>query len=140
MLNRNNKNSGRRKLFNQKILALVGVVVIILISVPLAKNISQRYKIDQEIKELENEIAELESKNKNLNKAIDYLGSNQFIEEQARLQLGLKKQGEEAAVIKENKEAGFLINESGGSGDIGDLNNSDELNGNPQKWRRYFFE
>lgn len=127
-------------MFNQKILALAGVVVIILISVPLAKNISQRYRIDQEIKEMEREIAELESKNNGLSEAIRYLESNQFIEEQARLRLGLKKQGEEVAVIKENKEAGLLMNEAGGSGDIGDLNNSNELNSNPRKWRRYFFE
>ncbi|MBA3046869.1 septum formation initiator family protein [Patescibacteria group bacterium] len=140
MLNRNNKNSGGKILFNQKILALAGVVVIILISVPLAKNISQRYRIDQEIKEMEREIAELESKNNGLSEAIRYLESNQFIEEQARLRLGLKKQGEEVAVIKENKEAGLLMNEAGGSGDIGDLNNSNELNSNPRKWRRYFFE
>ena len=110
MLNRNNKNSGRRILFNSKLLALIGVVIIILISIPLAKKISQRYKIDQEIKEMEREISELESRNSGLSDAISYLESNEFVEEQARLKLGLKKQGEEVAVIKENQVAGeFLI-------------------------------
>lgn len=138
MLNRNNKNSGGKILFNQKFLALAGVVIIVLISIPLAKNISRRYEIDQEIKEMQREITELESKNSGLSGVISYLESDQFIEEQARLQLGLKKRGEEVAVIKESEGAGeFLINKEG---DLDGSINSNELISNAAKWWRYFFE
>ena len=133
-----NKNSGGRILFNQKFLVLAGVITIILISIPLAKNISQRYEIDQEIKEMEREIAELESRNRSLSGVISYLESDRFIEEQARLQMGLKKHGEEVAVIKENEGAGeFLMNEYGGSD--GNINSNGQIS-NPRKWWRYFFE
>ncbi len=125
-------------MFNQKFLVLAGVITIILISIPLAKNISQRYEIDQEIKEMESEIAELESRNRSLSGVISYLESDRFIEEQARLQMGLKKHGEEVAVIKESVGAGeFLINEEGGSD--GNINSNGPIS-NPRKWRRYFFE
>lgn len=88
-----------RIIFNPKFLTFLGLVVIILISFPIAKNVSQRYKVDKEISELKSEIGSIESKNTNLRKLIDYLGSEQYAEEQARLNFGLKKPGEEAAVI-----------------------------------------
>ena len=69
------KNIFLRIIYNPKFLALVGLIIIILISFPLAKNVSKRYKINQEIKDLELEIAEYELKNKDLKQLIKYLES-----------------------------------------------------------------
>jgi len=120
-------------LYNQKFLAFLGLVIIILISFPLARTVSQRYKIDQEVKSLGSEISELENTNQDFNKLISYLESDQFVEEQARLNLGLKKEGENLLVIKDSAE----LNKVSGTDGINSLNLKDLSN--PQKWLNYFF-
>lgn len=140
-------NTNRKKsfisriIYNQIFLAFLGLIIITLISIPLAKNISKRYKISKEVKELEQEIFKLESEGKNLKQLVKYLESDQFVEEQARLNLGLKKDGENVVVIKEkgriiNPETGEIIEVD----DISGLNfNQEEKLSNPKKWWKYFF-
>ena len=120
-------------LYNQKFLAFLGLVIIILISFPLAKIVSQRYKIDQEIKSLSLEISELENTSQDLNKLISYLDSDQFVEEQARLNLGLKKEGENVLIIKDPTD----LNKVPGADNNNNLNPKNLSN--PQKWFNYFF-
>jgi cell division protein FtsB len=150
------KNILVRIFFNPKFLALLGLMIIVSMSFPIAKNISQRHKIDNEIKELQEEIKLIENKNTELRKLIDYLSSEQYVEEQARLNFGLKKKGEEAAVIDlgdGNTDQGDV--ESSDSIQLSEEINSSEtifnipgLNkiqptkpiNNPQKWWEYFFE
>lgn len=136
MIYKRDKNIFKRILYNPKFLAFIGLSIIILISFPLSKNISKKYKIDQEIKELEREISDIEYKNNDFKKLIAYLESDQFVEEQARLNLGLKKHGEEAVIIKEKNETiNFEISELiKGKADSESLNYS-----NPRRWRNYFF-
>ena len=126
------KNLILRIIYNQKFLALVGLVLIILISIPLAKNISKRYEIDQEIKGLEKEINELNVNNNDLKKLITYLESDQFVEEQARLNLGLKKEGENVIIIKGNSQAGSINNNTA----LDDDKNISNL----KRWWNYFFK
>ncbi len=138
-----------RLIFSPKILALLGLAVIVLLSFPIAKNASKRYAVNNEIKELEKEIKSIEERNIKLNQLIDYLGSNQYLEEQARLNFGLKKQGEEAVVIDAGQERATATetNNSENISDKGIFNipgigrepSVKPLN-NPQKWRRYFFK
>lgn len=124
------KNNFIEKVFyNKKFVAFIGFIFILAISFPLAKQISKRYYIDEEIKELENEISSLESQNGNLKDFISYLESDSFIEEQARLNLGLKKEGEKVVVIKEAeiKENLILTEEN------------EKRTSNPARWWKYFF-
>ncbi|MCK4553355.1 septum formation initiator family protein [Candidatus Parcubacteria bacterium] len=142
MIKNSKKNFITRILFNSKTFALLGLIIIILISIPLAKKVSQRYKIDQEIKDLEAEIADLENKNVNLGEFINYLESDQFIEEQARLQFGLKKEGEEVAVIKNEDMEQKQVEAGGGTifNVVGSGKNQlTKTMNNPWRWWRYFF-
>lgn len=120
---------------NQKFLALIGLAVLVLISFPIAKNISQKYAVDKEIEDLQNEIAEIEGQNKDLRGLIDYLESDQFVEEQARLNLGLKKEGEDVVVLKEEVVDNFYnvhFGENEADLELANLSN-------PERWWRYFF-
>ncbi len=132
-----------RLLFNQVSLALVGLLVIILVSIPLGRKVSQKYRINKEIKELQNEINVLENKNSSLEKIVNYLESDQFVEEQARLNLGLKKPGEEVVIIKPNNNQ----NSSAKQQTLNSLYKISGLEkqapkssqeGNPKKWFKYF--
>lgn len=94
-----------KRFFSQFFITLLGAAVLVSVCFPLAKNMSQRYKIDNDVKQLQDEINAIEGKNNNLKKMINYLGSDQFAEEQARLKLGLKKPGEEVVAVKGVEEA-----------------------------------
>lgn len=99
------KNIFTRLIFHPKIIFILGLTILILITLPLARVVSHRYEINKEIRELEDEIENIENKNANITKVIEFLKSNQFVEKEARLKLGLKKEGEEVAIIKNTDEA-----------------------------------
>lgn len=145
----NRKKSFLARFFlNQKMLALLGLVILIFISVPLAKNRAQRREIKKEINDIEQEINRVENKNNELRKLIDYFESGEFLEEQARLNFGLKKSGEEAVVIKDNSltSTGAIISSRLEDQQIFSMpgSNADKkkvLNRetNISRWRAYFF-
>lgn len=163
------KNILSRILFNAKILTFLGLAIIVLISFPIAKNVSQRHSVNKEIRELEKEIKLVENKNTQLQKLINYLSSDQYVEEQARLNFGLKKGGERAVVIdtsnipiapvggEQSENASGKIFQSmenlslAGNKKENNLTKSiynipglanverEKTINNPEKWRRYFF-
>lgn len=144
MIQRGKKNSFKKIFFNQKFLALVGLIVIILISFPFAKNAVKRYKINQEINGLKKEIADLQNKGVDLKNFVSSLESDQFVEEYARLNLNLKKPGEEKTVIKTDILGLDLASSSGGDSifDIPGRGKEEPIPepSNPKKWLNYFFK
>ncbi len=123
-------NSFLTSLFsNQRFLAIIGLVFLVLIIFPLARTYSQKRAVEKEITDVKKQISEFESTNKDLKDMIDYLNSDQSLEEEARLNLNLKKSGEQVVVINdvENK----LITSS----IVAPAKNKNNL----AKWRDYFF-
>ena len=141
-MNRRKNNYLEKIFFNQKFLTLLGLVVIILISFPFAKNTLKQYRINKEISELKQEILDLQNKNGDLKNFVSYLESDQFAEEQARLNLGLKSPGEELTVIK-NAAADISAGTSSGA-TIFNIPGYEKAGpeikkSNPRKWLNYFF-
>jgi len=142
MIRRKN-NYFEKIFFNQKFLTLIGLAVIILIGFPFIKNTLKQYRIDKEINELKKEIFELQNKNVDLKNFVSYLESDQFAEEQARLNLGLKKPGEELTVIK-TATGDTLAGTSSGSS-IFNIPGYEKIEPEvkvttPRKWLNYFFK
>ncbi|HRH33230.1 MAG TPA: septum formation initiator family protein [bacterium] len=79
-------------------LLLIGLLV--LLSFPLSKNWRQKRSIEREIAGLESQVKDMEGKNSNLKNVLDYMQSDQFVEEQARTKLNYKKPGESVVVIE----------------------------------------
>lgn len=128
--------------FKQKFLTLLGLAAIILVSFPLARNTVKQYRIDKEIGELKKEIDALQNKNADLKNFVSYLESDQFAEEQARLNLGLKKPGEELMVIK--PAAGASPAGASPGATIFNIPGYEKIRpevepSNPRKWLNYFF-
>lgn len=140
------KNLLKKFFLSQIFITVLGLIVIFLISFPLAKKVSKQYKVNKEIEDLKNEIAEVESKNSDLKKLLTYLDSDQYVEEQAREKLNYKKEGEEVVVIKNNlEEKTQLKNSSLESENVYNVKkiNNTSLNKkqyNYQKWLKYFFK
>ena len=142
MLNKKNINFNKT-ILNHKFITIVGLIIILLIVIPLVKNIRQRNKINNEIKSLEDDIKELGNDNYELRGLIDYLESDQFVEAQERLNLGLKNQGEKVIVVEDSRDvSGNIDTTSDSMIKIPWLkkNISRDNITNTQKWLVYFFE
>ena len=125
------ENFFHKIIFNNIFLSIIGLIVIVAISIPLAKNVSKQYEINNEIQNLKNEISDIEKKNSSLKDIIVYLESDQFAEEQARINLNYKKVGESLYVITdENKSENIKLSL--------ELNKNKKTN-NPIKWLNHFF-
>lgn len=133
MFNRK-KNLFQRFFLNQYLVLIMVFILLILISIPLARNVSKKYEIDSEVKDLEEEIISLQKKNLEMEKLIKDYDSSDFVEGIARLNLGLKREGEEVLVIKKDNENDIVAisNDIKFAGDI-------EEN-NPKKWLKHFLK
>lgn len=132
------KSLFKRILSNQFILSIIGLIIIILISFPLAKNVSKQYKVNKEIESLKTEINGLQNKNSQLKNLISYIQSDQFIDESARKNLNYKKAGENVVIINnvetaEKKDDGLAVNNSQNE-------TSAMIENNADKWVKYFFK
>ncbi len=63
------------------------------------KEWNRNRELDAEIKKLETAAKEVEAKNLDILNLAKYLDTEQFLEEQARTKLGMKKSGEQAVVV-----------------------------------------
>ncbi len=88
--------------FKSQLLLCIGLLVILgLLIVPMVNNLKKRSALDKEIQQLKTEVTRGEAQTGDFKKMIEYLDSTQFVEEQARLNLNLKKQGENVVSIKD---------------------------------------
>lgn len=122
-----------RIFFNTKVITLIGVIALVLISIPLKRNLEKRFLVNKEIEGLRLEIEALEEENLDLSQMMEYLESDQFQEEQARLNFGLRKEGENVAVIQLGSEIAAATTTP-----IDKQKNKINSLPNPQKWKKYF--
>jgi len=114
---------------SQLLVFLIGLVLLAIILIPLLKNYAKQRAIANEIKGIQQEIKDFESKNQDLSEALTYLQSNDSLEEQARLNLGLKKPGERVIVIQSSDSTSTAA-----------ASPSSNLSNNWSKWWHYFFD
>ena len=113
---------------NQRFLAVIGLIFLVLIIFPLARTYSQKKVIEKQISDEQKQISDFESANQDLKEMITYLNSDQSLEEEARLNLNLKKSGEQVVVI----------NDGSGQASTTSLI-APSKKSNLAKWRDYFF-
>ncbi len=128
---RKEENFFYRLIVNQRFLAMIGLIILVLITLPLAKNYSQKKIIEQELADLEANISKFENEAVELQEMIKYLESEQSLETQARLNLNLKRPEEDVIVIEKN----IASNTSNGLA----TDTEDEQN-NLYKWLDYFLK
>lgn len=93
----------QRFIMSQRFLAIVFVVMMVAISFPLIRSVSQRKMIEQEIADMKKDNEAYRNKSQELKEMIDYLQSDISLEEQARLNLGLKRPNEDVIVVNRQK-------------------------------------
>ncbi|MFH1509025.1 MAG: septum formation initiator family protein [bacterium] len=129
--NLNSKNLWYRIIRSRFLLPLL-LVALIFVGISLGKEILRKYRIDNEIKNLEADIQELEHRNQELSNLLDYLQTDSYKEIQAREQLGLQKEGETAITIQSDLETPPEIASF-------EVEVREEIP-NPLRWWNYFFD
>lgn len=99
----NKKSFFYRLIFSKFFLILASLLLLFLVAT-LVKKMAQDYGIEREVEELKSEIAELERQSNEFTELVDYLNSEQFLEEEARMKLGFGKPGESVIVINNEEE------------------------------------
>lgn len=130
--NQRQNNAGGVK---NKVLLSVLIIILIFIAFTFIQGWRRTSQVDQEIAGLGQEINTLEQDNLEFQELIEYFNSDAYIEEKARLDLGLKKDGENVVVVNTNEEVD-QIEEPSLSEYI--TQNTEETN--LQRWWSLFFK
>ncbi|MCX6745390.1 MAG: septum formation initiator family protein [Candidatus Parcubacteria bacterium] len=109
---------------------LIGCLVIFFVILfGLAKGTIKNHQVSGEIKDLEDQIQSLSRQNQEFSQLIEFLKSDAYVEQEAKLKLGLKKTGENLVVIPQ-PATNLLASK----------NEVDKGLFNPVKWWAYFFK
>ncbi len=122
---------GKFKTLRKIVLTLVVLVALFLIAGPYLRNYHKKQELEKEMAKVKSKIEQYERSNEELRDFLNYLSSDQAIEERARLDFGLQKEGEKVVVIQRDFSREEYINNSFEENEI-------ELS-NPRKWINYFF-
>jgi uncharacterized protein related to proFAR isomerase len=95
----------------------------------------RNWEVTSELEKLEKDLAGLQARHLELLDLVDYFKSESFIETEARDKLGLKKEGEQVAVILDLDTTSTLESLWGQQDE-----EEEEVVSNPRKWWRHFFE
>lgn len=130
-------NAKKKLRFRFATVALAGFVS--LAGFSLIKEYVRSRQIRQEIEALRQQIAELDASNKKTSDFVEYLKTESYFEQQARLKLGLKSPGEKMIVINGVPQASSGQEQRLPSGTIALQTFQRDGRSNPQKWFDYFF-
>jgi len=128
-MKRSNKHP-LRNFFGSRLFLIGMFVLALLVALGFARAYYSDYKVRQEIEALQQEVGRLEKKKFESIKLLDYVTSEEFVEEKARTELNLKKEGEHV-VILQGSESNSASTSVDGSVAGADLNNI-------VKWWYYF--
>lgn len=136
----------RRQTFVQKLvrwrfLFVVNLLVVLFLSVSLGREVVRNKTIETEITTLETQAEELVRENAAISELQSALRSESYIEREARLKLGMKKEGETVVVVKEGD--GSVPSASDPTDPLDIIIDEHDVFvdlANPTKWWYYFFD
>lgn len=118
-----------KQLFASRWVTGLSLVIVVFLAVAYVRAYWQNYHIEQEIKRLQQEASRLESKKIETIQLLDYVKSPAYVEEKARTELNLVKDGEQMAIIKQSENSNGQPEKN--------MVESSQLS-NPRKWWNYF--
>jgi cell division protein FtsB len=127
MQERRNKHIFPDLIFS-KFFVIICLFVFIFILFGLVKGALRSHNVSAEVVQLQTEINRLKNQNQDFEQLVKYLNTDTFIEQEAKLKLGLKKENENLIIIPDS--------EIPTKGDIA-ANVKDKSN--LEKWWAYFF-
>jgi cell division protein FtsB len=138
------KNNLISRVLSFRYLIAINLVIIVLLSLSLGREVVRNYEIQSEIYQLQAQAESLAVKNSEISELYTAIQTESYIEREARLKLGMKKPGESVVVVQDagqervvsETEEGQVL-ESGGILFIEDVPREEVAN--VYKWWYYFF-
>jgi len=103
------------------------LIMLVLIMFVTAKLLLQKREVENEIAKLDSRVQEINKDNQELSELIKYLNTPEYAERQAREKLNLKKEGEQVVVLPPTESEGNVAGIS------------EESIPNYKRWYNYFF-
>ena len=125
------KSHKKSKWLESGLVLVVLSLVLLFFAVNYLRNWNKSREINKEISNLNQEVKKLEGDNLQLTELIKYLNSTAFLEEKARTDLGLKKEGEKTIILSNFGQNATSSDQTS--------NNQQGQDSNFRKWWRYFF-
>lgn len=125
----NQEQSSVKRFFISRLFLFITIPVAGLVFFGYVRSYYNGYKINQEIKTLQQEISSLEKKKIESMTILEYVMSPGFVEDTARTELNMKKPGERVLVVK--NQVSYEVGKSSVVPSRQQLNN-------PLKWWYYF--
>jgi len=129
------RQSKIKKILAIKAFILVNIAILFLVTLSFGRELVRNYEIDQEISALEGKAIALESQNQEILELAAKLQTDDYLEQEGRMRLSLKKPGEHVAIIPEPGEGEPIpeyIENTAASGE--------EVVSNPKLWLEYFLD
>lgn len=138
------RSSFFHRLIHWRFLILVNIIVIAFLGMAFGRELVRSRAIDSEINEMQTRVDALLARNYELAQLQNALGTESFIEREARLKLGLKKPGESVVVIQDDSSSSENADLGSDPNDpfnlVLDEDASQSPLANPTKWWLYFFD
>lgn len=129
-MNKIDEKTQVKRFLSSRLFLIIGIPLALLVAFGYVRSYYSGYKVNQEIAVLEKEIKNLERKKIESMEILDYVMSSNFVEEKARTELNMKKEGENVLVFK--NENTYSDRES-----YKDTYTGQKIS-NPLKWLYYF--
>ncbi len=122
------------KLIRSRIFFIVLIPIFLALLVGIFQQFYHRYQVKKDLDKLDTEIANFNKQKEDLNNLLDYYKNESNLENEARVRLNLKKEGEEVVIILPTATS---TEKSGGINSQGSENI--ENLPNYKQWWYYFF-
>lgn len=116
-------------------IVMVAGVLFVTFGIAIIREVINSHNVRQQVARLEHQVADEENRQRQLQDLIDYLGSPTFQEQEARLKLGLKKEGEQVIVVPPSNSP---VSNSTVTPD-GTTTVTSTTQSRPAQWWNYFF-
>lgn len=134
--------SGTSSAIRWPLIISMAAVGCFLIVASTARETYREWKVDQEIEGLRTQVEQLEGKRLSLVDTLARLNSDETLDREARLRLGMRKPGERVIILEgmEQKRSMVWQDElSAASATSSALSLEHNHSSNPRKWMAYFF-
>jgi len=119
-----------KKIMSLKVVLVINLLLLCFFSFNLFREYFKNRQLNKEINKLEVMASELEAKNLDILNMVEYLDTEEFLEQEARLKLGLQKPGETSIVVNIPETEARRLEV---------LNKDEDVTSNFKKWFLYFF-
>jgi len=130
-----------RRVLELRLFLVVNLLILLFLTLSFGREFFRDYQIQHEIQALQDKAEELETRNLEVTQLNAGFETEMFLEEEARLRLGLVDPGEQVVVIlDEQNDQGSMINDQA-SEELKTQNSqlTTVAVSNPKRWYHYFF-